>query len=589
MKAIQANLLTFLHANQQLCIPIYQRNYSWLEAECDQLWKDIVRAGRDESTPSHFVGALVYLAPNAAPLATEPQMRLVIDGQQRLTTITLLLAALRDTLEQAGDDSSAVSPDQIHHQFLTNQYAAPSKRAKLVLTGKDNATLERIIARLPLDDALAATLSGVVSDNYRHFRSKLKAGETTALEVFGGIEKLMIVEVSLERGIDDPQLIFESLNSTGRDLSQADLIRNFILMRMEPEAQQQLYLKHWLPMEQAFLQTEDGAVKDFYPQWFDWFVRDYLTLKSEIGAIPKIGYVYDAFKEFARNSALSLSEIVADLHHFALHYVRLGLGKGENDTALAALYHDINNLEVDVAYPFLMRVLNDYETQKISHNEFCCVLQVVESYVFRRSVCGIPTNSLNKTFATLYRSARPDRAGTGADYVAAIACYLADLDSYRRFPRNDEFRRELEIKDVYHTRNCNYLLGKLENFNAHEKILVADSKITIEHILPQSEVLRPEWIAMLGENWEQTRERWLHTLGNLTLTGYNSNFSDKPFEEKRDLALDGQQVGLGSGRFRLNEDVRDLETWDEAAIAARARRLSERAVTVWPFPPEASK
>lgn len=587
MNATQSRLLTFLNTLQQLHIPIYQRTYSWLATECDQLWNDVVRAGKDPETVTHFMGAVVYLAPGAAPLATEPAERLVIDGQQRITTLTLLLVALRDVLESqiASGQQPQVSPDQIHQQFLTNHFAKQDKQFKLLLTGKDHATLQLILNRMALEATPTSPLSANIAKNYHHFRAKIESGiesgEVSPDQLFDGIQKLMIVEVSLEKGVDDPQLIFESLNSTGRDLSQADLIRNFVLMRLSPDEQKQLYLEHWQPMEQRFLNQENGELHDHYTKWFDLFVRDYLTLTSERGAIPKISGVYDAFKEYARKKALTAPVLVADLHHFSSFYTRLRLDDRETDADLMEHFRNINAIEVDVAYPFLMRILADYEDKKLDKATLLSILTAVESYVFRRSVCGIPPNSLNKTFATLYRNA--GRLNTG-NYTRDVENTLCALKSNYRFPDDDEFRREIEIKNLYQTRTCNYLLRKLENFGTTEKIVLPNHKITVEHILPQNENLPDEWRTMLGDDWQHVQNRWLHTLGNLTLSGYNSSLSDHPFEEKCDLEIDGQKVGLGSGRFQLNQSVKDRVVWDEDAIRERAATLSQRALKVWPYP-----
>lgn len=583
MKALESRLLTFLYAPQQLHIPIYQRTYSWLATECDQLWNDVVRAGQDPETATHFMGAVVYLAPGAAPLATEPVERLVIDGQQRITTLTLLLLALRDVLESqiASGQQPQVSPDQIHQQSLTNQFAKPDKQPKLLLTGKDHATLQLILNRMALEATPTSPLSDNVVKNYQRFRAKIESGEVSPEQLFDGIQKLMIVEVSLEKGVDDPQLIFESLNSTGRDLSQADLIRNFVLMRLSPDDQKQLYLEHWQPMEQSFLNQENGELHDYYTRWFDLFVRDYLTLTSESGAIPIIRGVYDAFKEYARKKAMAAPVLVADLHYFSSFYTRLRLDNRETDPDLMEHFRNINAIEVDVAYPFLMRVLADYENQTLDKATLLRILTAVESYVFRRSVCGIPPNSLNKTFATLYRNS--GRLSTD-NYAHDVENTLCALKSNYRFPDDDEFRREIEFKNLYQTRTCNYLLRKLENFGTTEKIVLPNLKITVEHILPQNENLSDEWRTMLGDDWQHVQNRWLHTLGNLTLSGYNSSLSDRPFTEKRDLEMDGQKVGLGSGRFQLNQSVKDRLVWDEDAICERAATLSQRALKVWPYP-----
>ncbi len=578
MKAVEANLLQFLNVKQQFQIPLYQRAYSWDLVQCKQLWQDIVRVARDDSTPTHFVGSIVFIKHRAgAETVTGTPRRLVIDGQQRLSTLMLLLSALRSALAsaEARGQSCGVLADEIQDEALFNRHGKGDDRYKLLLTDKDRATLIRIVDGLPLGEADSPRLV----QNHAFFAGQIASGEVDFDTLYRGLKKLTIVEVALEWGVDNPQLIFESLNSTGLKLSQTDLIRNFVLMGLEKSRQDSLYMGHWQPMEQAFVHHESGQPVDYYPAWFDSFVRDYLTLKKGSGAIPKISAVYQEFKHYAsRTDTGSIEEVVADLHHYARHYVRLALWGREADAEIHGILRDISALDVDVAYPFLLRALDDYDAGRLQRADFIAILRLVESYVFRRSVCGIPTNSLNKTFAALHRRVRPGK------YLESVQSALLLADSYRRFPRDDEFTRELKIKDVYHTRTVNYLLRKLENHERPEKIHLPDPHVTVEHILPQTPNLRAEWQRDLGDQWQALQSTLVHTLGNLTLTGYNSSFSDRPFLEKRDLAIDGEQVGLGHSPFRLNNGLENLEAWNATRIEERAARLATRAATVWSCP-----
>ncbi|PQV63109.1 Protein of unknown function (DUF1524) [Abditibacterium utsteinense] len=408
--------------------------------------------------------------------------------------------------------------------------------------------------------------------------ARQKSG-TSLQDVMAGIGKLMIVEVSLDHGVDNPQLIFESLNSTGRDLSKADLIRNFVLMRFDAATQEQLYRAHWQPMEKGFLNLEDGVWLDYYAAWFDSFARDYLTLKT--GTIPTIKRVYEEFKLYAlRSDTPAIPDIIADLQRFANHYVRLGFAH-ETNAELRELMRDINTIEVYVAYPFLLRVMDDFKAGKITRDALRDVLRLVESYVFRRAVCAIPTQSLNKTFAGLYHDSGIVHIIDSVAYVAAIAAVLKGHTTYKRFPDDAEFVHELRTRDSFHTRTIRFLLDKLENYGRNEKIALTD-KISVEHILPQGENLDPDWRAMLGPDWETIQAAYVHTLGNLTLTGYNSNYSARPFLEKRDLSAGGLDIGFKASPFRLNEEVRGRDVWDAAAIEARGKSLCERALLIWP-------
>jgi len=328
----------------------------------------------------------------------------------------------------------------------------------------------------------------------------------------------VVVDISLNRDQDNPQLIFESLNSTGRELGQADLIRNFILMGLEPQLQANLYEHSWHPMELDFGQ-------EAYTKHFDSFMRHYLTVKT--GTIPKLREVYEAFKQYTRTSkAGDVGELVKGIHTFAAYYCAMALGK-EQDPDLKLAFHDILELKVDVAFPLLLELYHDYTTDVMSKEEFLKAVRLVEAYVFRRTVCGIPTNSMNKTFATFRRALKKDR------YLESIQAHFLLLPSYRRFPKEEEFKREFKRRDLYNFRSRSYWLRRLENHGRKERVPV--DLYTIEHILPQNLNLSDKWKKALGPEWQQIQETWLHTLGNLTLTGYNVEYSDKAFVDKRDM------------------------------------------------------
>lgn len=373
-----------------------------------------------------------------------------------------------------------------------------------------------------------------------------------------------MVDISLNRDQDNPQLIFESLNSTGRELSQADLIRNFILMGLEPQLQTKLYEQHWRPMEVDF--GQEG-----YTTHFDSFMRHYLTVKT--GEIPNVREVYEAFKQYARSPKVAnagVEALVVDIRTFAGHYCAMALGC-EPDTDLNAAFHDIRELKVEVALPLLLELYHDYVRQVLAKEEMLQAARWVESYVFRRAVCDIPTNSMNKTFATFGRALKKER------YLESIKAHFLLLPSYRRFPDDDEFQRELKAKNLYGFRSRSYWLRRLENHGRKERVPV--DEYTIEHILPQNENLPAQWKADLGPEWERIQNTWLHTLGNLTLTGYNSEYSDRPFAEKRDM-----KGGFAESPLRINQGLGQLERWTEDTIRQRAETLASRAIHVWPGP-----
>lgn len=554
MKAKATNFLEFLKGPKQFIIPIYQRTYSWNLKQCEQLWKDIMKVATDDTVSGHFVGSIVYVEKGLYQISSVPQL-LVIDGQQRLTTISLILSAFGRAIRQRGEEAE-ISQRKLNNYFLLNSEEDGDLHYKLVLTQNDKQTLFRQIEEKELPDPASKR----IVENYKFFDEQINKAGVDLMTIYKGIAKLIIVDISLEREHDNPQLIFESLNSTGLELSQADLIRNYILMGLEPKQQEQLYNEYWFTMEQSFGQTD-------YSARFDPFMRDYLTIKS--GRIPNIHEVYEAFKEYAQKK--SIPEIVADIHKYSKYYVRMALLK-EEDKEIKRIFTDINTLRVDVAYPFLLEVYDDYTQKKLNREELIQILKLVENYVFRRSICGIPTNSLNKTFATLSRELDKGH------YLESFMAALLLKDSYRRFPGDDEFMQEFVVKDLYNSRIRNYWLRKLENHDRKERVEVEG--YTIEHIMPQNVNLSHAWQQDLGTNWKEIQSKYLHTLGNLTLTGYNSEYGDKPFLEKRDY-LHG---GFADSPLYLNRGLAKLEHWNEEEIQKRAKALAELAVKVWTAP-----
>ncbi|MCM3624321.1 DUF262 and DUF1524 domain-containing protein [Brevibacillus borstelensis] len=556
MKAVETNLLKFLQGTKQFIIPIYQRKYSWTINQCRQLWNDIVRAAEDEKIKGHFVGSIVYIERGLYQISSVPQL-LVIDGQQRMTTLTLFLCALGKAIEESGQTWD-ITRKKIMNYYLVNNDEEGELYHKLILTQSDKDTLISLIS----DKKLPEEYSQRVYENFNFFLENIKNSGIDLNKLFQGVSKLIVVDISLDRDNDNPQLIFESLNSTGLDLSQADLIRNFVLMKLEPKEQTELYTEYWYPMERSFGNLNDSAL-------FDRFMRDYLTVKT--GRIPNIQDVYAVFKDYVyQQNELTVQNIVEDIYRFSKYFVKLAF-QSEKDKEINQVLTDINTLKVDVSYPFLLEVYDDFEHQKLSKADFIAILKLVESYVFRRAICGVPTNSLNKTFATISKEIDKDH------YLESTTAAFLLKESHRRFPENEEFVQELFIKDVYNFRNRNYLLRKLENFNRKE--IVDIEAYTIEHIMPQNKNLSPEWRQDLGANWEEVHKTYLHTLGNLTLTRYNSELSDRPFKEKRDL-----EGGFADSPLRLNKGLGKLDTWNEDEITKRARLLADQALLVWEYP-----
>lgn len=540
MKATEAKLLSFLQKSPQFIIPIYQRTYSWTEKECRQLWDDVVRAGTSDAITVHFIGSIVYVEQGLSQVSHQSPL-LVIDGQQRLTTLTLLIEALARAV---GDDEpiDGFSALKLREYYLTNRLEKDDRYFKLLLSQTDNGSLKAIIKNT--ESPQVSSLR--VTQNFKLFNELMTENNTELSTICRGLAKLVVVDIALNREQDNPQLIFESMNSTGKELSQADLIRNYILMGLDPAFQTRLYEEFWRPMELDFGQEAYGTQ-------FDGFMRHYLTVRT--GEIPREREVYEAFKEHARTKPVQdagIEALVKDIRAFASYFCAMALGR-ENNAALAVAFHDLRELKVDVAYPFLLELYEDYAGGQLNATDFAVAVRLVEAYVFRRAICAIPTNSMNKTFGTFRRALKKDR------YLESIKAHFLTLPSYRRFPSDDEFRRDLHSRDLYNFRSRSYWLRRLENHGRKERVPV--DEYSIEHILPQNPVLSSAWRQALGPDWQRVQQQWLHTLGNLTLTGYNSEYSDRLFTEKRDMV-----GGFKESPLKLNAGLGQIEAWNEAAI-----------------------
>ena len=581
MEAHDTNFLDLLDGNKQFAVPIFQRRYSWEKKHCERLWEDVLSLGQSDTNRFHFIGSIVYIDPKVSPVSRVRELQ-VIDGQQRLTTLILLLAALSRAVE-AHSSEIGITPEELSDYYL-NVRRNDELRYKQLLGEQDKNTLIQLLdgnneewfrttnqnlVQLLDDEKFPTNAAPRLIKNYRFFETELKRADLKA--VYTGIQRLRIVDIVLDYPDDNPQLIFESLNSTGLELSQADLIRNYVLMGQKPDFQNKLYKDYWLPMEARFGEEYTGK--------FDRFIRDYLTLKNR--KIPNIRNVYDSFKVYVQDSLSSgivesIETIIADTSRYSKHYLCIALGK-EEDTELQDCFADINTLEVTVAYPFLLEVYEDYKQGSIQKPELIQILRLVESYVFRRSICDIPTNSLNTTFA-----ARLMENVNRNIYLESLTKAFLDLaqqsDRYR-YPLDAEFKQAFLVKGVYNNPiRCQYLLRKLENHGNKQPICIEN--YTVEHVMPQNPDLSDEWKQELGENWKEVQEKYLHTVGNLTLTGYNSELSDRSFSEKKEL----KPGGFRDGGLRLNVSLVQAKQWDETAIQMRTEEFAEKALKVWIYP-----
>ena len=554
MDARKGNIYEILNGNKQFLIPVYQRFYSWGIDQCKRLWNDIVDMQR-KGKVGHFVGSIVNIAEQAMPTGVQKYM--IIDGQQRMATLTLLLLALRDyTIKNSSD--ATINARRIDNMLLKNEYESGDERYKLLLTETDQDILISLIEEKPIAEDTRSRLI----DNYNFFANKLADKEIQPAEVYESIGKLQVVNITLDRAVDDAQAIFESLNSTGKELSESDLIRNYVLMGLEPLEQTYVYEHLWRPMEQLFIYETQGTVMDA-------FFRHYLTMK--FSRIPKQGRVYEEFKLYHLNCEFgTIRELCQDLLDYAKYYTNI-VFKRNSDIDLKKLYEDIIDLRMEVSYPFLLKIHHDCTEGLITLNELKEILKLCISYVLRRAICEIPTNSMNKTFATLKNYIRLD------DYMNSVKAFFVMQDTYKEFPANDKFECAFVSRDIYNMRARNYILSRLENFENKAPIIIEN--YTIEHIMPQNKNLSLEWQADLGTEWHDVQKKYLHTIGNLTLTAYNSEMSDRPFLEKLDMS-----GGFKESALRLNKYVVLQNKWNEQHIQERANELAKKAEYIWPYP-----
>ncbi|MCK0499853.1 DUF262 and DUF1524 domain-containing protein [Helicobacter pylori] len=552
MEAYVTPLLEFIKDNQknQLVIPIYQRLYSWEKEQCKQLWDDIIKIGGDDKMDGHFIGSILYVLDG---ITHSDNALLIIDGQQRLTTITLLLTALRDHL------SDEVKRKEIEDHYLINSNRDSDKKFRLILSESDKDTLLSLIDK---DRRKPSEPSSKIVENFKLFEEWVS--NTDKLEtIFKGLEKLMIVEIALEKGKDDPQLIFESMNSKGIELAQTDLIRNYIVMETEIEKQEGFYNKYWRAMEEDFKQNE---------KLFDRFVRHYLTIKTR--EIPNINKVYVALKDYRQKEGIGIEDLLKDLQKYCGYFCRI-VFKKEADEDLNKALGFLVDLERDVIYPLLLELYSDYSDGVLSKADFIPIIALIESYICRRAVCGLGTNSLNKVFPSFTRHIQKD------EYFKSLKAHFGSLTEKQRFPNNDEFKDLFITIDFYHFKKNRYFFERLENFDTKEP--VNTKGLTVEHIMPQTLTedteLTEEWERDLGENFKEIHDKYLHTIGNLTLTGYNSTYSNKSFQEKRDM-----EKGFKDSPLRLNQGLRDLESFGEEEVKKRANDLADLALKIWTYP-----
>jgi len=565
MKANETKVDKFLATNETtFAIPVYQRNYDWTLFQCKQLLHDIIETGKNDKTNAHFIGSIVYVHDDVYTASGLTELT-IIDGQQRLTTITLIYIALYRLAKEL-DNQMLVN--RIQKTYLINEFAPEEEKLKLKPTENNKEALRHI-----LNSADGEEFKGYskIIENFDYFRSAINAENFEVIQ--RGLTKLIFVDIALDRQKDNPQRIFESLNSTGLELSQADLIRNYILMGLSRANQDRIYKSYWEVIERN---AKDETLNKTR---VSEFIRDYLTLKNK--EIPNKGDVYAKFKEKYPTSTIDeLEFVLTELKSLVKYYNKLTNPKNEPDKLIRTQLEYINRLEINVAFPFLMKVYEDFSNDIIDKPTFIAVLSTVQSFTFRRFILGLPTNALNKIFMGLYDKVEPN------NYLFSIQKSLLQRSGVQRFPRNTETINALKEKDVYNIKpkNRTYLLERLENFQNNEPVAIeGNSDITIEHIFPQNP--DPKWKIELGaDEYNLIKENYLNTIGNLTLSGNNGKLSNKPFLDKKVMNIDGKEQGYAFSRLWLNRDLKEKSKWDKTEIEERANTISERFIKIWEIP-----
>lgn len=563
MKANETQINNFLQSSDvQFVIPVYQRNYDWTTYQCSELLRDIISVEAD-NRGTHFIGSIVFIHEGIYS-TSEVKELVIIDGQQRLTTINILYVAL---FRFAKERNLVQQADMLYKKFLINEYVQ-NESSKLKLKQTDNNAV-----------AFKAILNGTenelekysnVKENFSFFRSKISDDNFT--NILNGLKRLIFVEISLERDKDDPQRIFESLNSTGLDLSQSDLIRNFILMDLEPKEQNKIYEQIWNPIEENArdLVRQKSMVSDY--------IRDYLTLKTK--RIPNKSKVYEEFKKIYYNKRDESFQLeLENIKALSVHYRKFINPQLVSDASLRRELEYISRLEINVAFPFLLQVFEDCENGIIDHLTLIKILKLIQSFTWRRFIVGLPTNALNKIFMTLYSEIDQE------DYYDSLCIALLKKRGSGKFPNDQEIKTSLHDKDLYNTqsKNRSYFFELLENFNNREYVNTASELITIEHIFPRNP--DNKWIGDLTTNeYTDFKENKLNTIANLTLSGNNGALSNLSFIDKRDMNTDGKEQGYVFSRLWLNDYLKKQDCWNLEKYNERFEIIYDRFINIWELP-----
>lgn len=569
MKADAVNFMDFVQKlDNQFVIPVYQRNYDWGDEQCRQLLNDIKTSG--ESKKYHFIGSFVHIAAKEEYNVVDVKEIVIIDGQQRLTTLTLIFLALYRFYNESAVEDAVEKASLI----LTRYIRQDGKLPKLLSSEENNKILEKL-SDINKDIDKDFDEQEKKTNIYKNFKLIMKEinNENISTLVDEGMKRLIVVEIGLDRANDDQQMIFESLNSTGQDLTQADLIRNYLLMDLEPKNQEDIYKNYWKLIESNTFEEGDNKIL------LSDFIRDYLTNKKK--TIPNKKKVYKEFKKYCSDNQIEkeskdFTELLEDLKQKSKSYHYLINPHKIKDDLIRRHIDYIKRIELSVSYPFLIFVYSDFENDIIDKKDLIGVLELLQSYVTRRFVVGLPTNALNKIFMTLYD--KVDKK----NYLESIEKELVMKTGNARFPNNEEVKNSLKEKDMYSAKNKLYILERLENHENREFVPITND-ITVEHIFPQQPV--DEWKKDLTkEDYEQFENIYLHTLANLTLSGNNGALANKSFKDKKEMNIDNKEQGYKFSRLWLNRYLGGIDSWDIGKYEKRFNELADRFLNIWKYP-----
>jgi len=545
----------FSESDTVFSIPVYQRDYNWQEKQCQRLFKDILQTGKNEKVSSYFLGSIVYIHDGIYGVG-EKEFH-VIDGQQRMTTLTLLFLAIYFKLKGT---ILAKDADKIYNQYVVNPYSEKEIKLKL-LPPEENLYILNKISHNKFNE-LEAFQDRNMLKNYLFFEKELENLSFDDMKhLSNGIEKLIYIDIALEKGKDDPQKIFESLNSTGLDLSQGDLIRNYILMDLERGEQNRIYKEIWIPIENNCKVSDGSEITSYVSD----FIRDYLTLKTEkISSKPK---VFETFKTYYEKEN---DEKLEDMKKYSEAYSYIIKPSLEKDRDIQRELDYLKSLDKTVINTFLIGILKDYKDNILEKDELVNMLILLQSYLWRRYITEKPTNALNKIFQGMY--GKISRSG---NYYENLVDVLMAED----FPTDEELESALKLKNVYKDKEkLNYVFKKLENYNHNELIDFENEKITIEHIFPQKP--NKAWKENYSDNELEQMISFKDTISNLTLTGSNSNLSNKAFHEKRDDEVHGYR----NSKLYMNKYLGRLEEWNLLSMEARFESLYDDIIKIWKRP-----